>query len=332
MEPGRRYLTRQRVTEPFHDPMLMQDIWGERWGVANGIGKLRKVLLHRPDREVLKLHRHAEQIEYGPVLADEIKGRKPSDLLANQMADLEKLQEQHDALTGLLERHEVDVVLAGDAEGWPERLFVRDSGMVIPGGVIIPRFALYIRYGEAALAARTFHRLGMPVLGMVQGTGYAEGGSFTMLDGATAVLGRSERVNDEGVTQIRTILGFQNIRLITVDLPSTIIHLDEAFLMVDRHKALVNTALLPFWFLDELHSRKIQLLHVDPKDHPLSINGLTIAPGKVILSDTAVRTIELLDRHGVDVMPAKVDEFFKLGGGIHCLTLPLIRDQMDGTS
>ncbi|WP_438448595.1 dimethylarginine dimethylaminohydrolase family protein [Gorillibacterium sp. sgz5001074] len=328
MEPSHRYLTRTRVTEPFHDPHLLRDIWGAPWGVINGTGTLRKVLVHRPGDEVLKLHRHAEQIESGPVLTGAIHGRSPHELHGQEMARLDALQEQHDALTVLLHEHGVETVEAGDANGWPERLFVRDSGMVVPGGVIIPRFALYIRYGEAALAARTFHSLGMPVLGMVQGSGFAEGGSFTMLDARTAVIGRSERVNAEGIRQIGAILDFQNVRLLAVDLPSTIIHLDEAFLMVDRRKALVNTALLPFWFLDELHNRQIELLHADPSDHPLSINGLVLGPGKVLLSDTACRTIELLDRCGVEVIPAKVTEFFKLGGGIHCLTLPLIRDHV----
>jgi N-dimethylarginine dimethylaminohydrolase len=185
---------------------------------------------------------------------------------------------------------------------------------------------LYIRYGEIKLASETFNKIGMPTLGCIQGNGFIEGGSFTMLDESTAIIGRSERVNLCGIEQLKFILSIQNINLIIVDLPSNIIHLDEAFLLIDRHKALINKSLLPFWFLDELHKREIIMIHIDPKDHPLTINVLPIAPGRVVFPSCGVRTMEHLQKQGVDIIPVDISEFYKLGGGIHCLTLPLIRE------
>ncbi|UOQ92058.1 arginine deiminase family protein [Halobacillus shinanisalinarum] len=149
-----------------------------------------------------------------------------------------------------------------------------------------------------------------------------------MLNESTAIIGRSERVNPSGIEQIRHILSIQNIDLITVDLPSTIIHLDEAFLLLDRHKALVNKALLPFWFLDELYKRNIELLHVGPEDPPLSINVLPVAPGKVVCPSSGLQTRRLLESNGIIVIPVDISEFYKLGGGIHCLTLPLVRESL----
>ncbi|MFD2924641.1 dimethylarginine dimethylaminohydrolase family protein [Halobacillus naozhouensis] len=327
MHTSRRYLSRKMVVEPFHDKKLLKDMWGENWGVSNDIQPVKKVLMHRPGKEILSLHSNAQQIEYGSVLAQNIKGTPPQDEQTTGLPNLESLQFQHDQLAGVLTKEGIEVVyLEGESESWPERTFTRDLGMVIPGGVILPRLALYIRYGETVFASQTFSRLGVPMLGCIQGNGFAEGGSFSMLDSTTAIIGRSERVNPDGIEQVRQILSHQNIDLISVDLPSTIIHLDEAFLLLDQHTALINQALLPFWFLDELHKRKLNLLHVDPRDPALSINVLPIAPGRVVCPSSGIKTNELLRSCGIKVITVDISEFYKLGGGIHCLTLPLTRN------
>lgn len=328
MNPNKRYLSRNLVTPPFHDKQLLRDIWGEAWGVSDCVGTVRKVVMHRPGQEILQLHGSAQSIESGPELTQSIVGATPQSSQGAALPDLAMLQSQFDGLQETLRREGIEIIEmeGGAADEWPERLFTRDLGLMIPGGIILSRLALYIRYGETRLMAQTCANLGIPILGTVQGTGFMEGGSFAMLDRYTAVVGRSERVNAEGIEQLRHLLSLQHIELIAIDLPATIIHLDEAFLMLDYGKALVQTALLPFWFLEELRKRRIGLIHVDPQDPQLTINALTVAPGRVVICSSGVRTIELLRQQGVTVLPVQVDELFKLGGGIHCVTLPLIRD------
>ncbi len=319
------------VQEPFQDITLIKEVWGEAWGITSDIGQLRKVLMHRPGKEVLTLHKNQKEIEAGPLLGKYIKGTQPEELENNSKPKLQILQNQHDQLVKVLKHEEIEVVFLDrtEHEELPERTFTRDLGMVIPSGVILSRLALYIRYGEARLAEQTFSKLGMPILGCIQGNGFVEGGSFTMLNKNTAIIGRSERVNPLGIDQLQYILSLQNIDLITVDLPSTIIHLDEAFLLIDHNKALINKALLPYWFIDEIHKRKIELFHVHPEDPPLTINVLPISPGRLIFPATGVKTMELLKANGIDIIPVDISEFYKLGGGIHCLTLPLIRETIN---
>ncbi|AOZ94436.1 dimethylarginine dimethylaminohydrolase family protein [Paenibacillus crassostreae] len=322
-----RYLSRSPVNQPFHDKEILRDIWGDHWGVSNDIGRIGKVLMHRPNKEVLLLHDHASEIEASPLFTNYVKGNSNLENQKHTSLDLELLQSQYDNLVQILMNEGIKILhLEGESKSMPERLFTRDLGMVIPCGLIISRLALYLRYGESRLAAQTCAQHGVPILGLVHGNGFAEGGSFMMLDETTAVIGLSERVNRLGMEQIKYILSIQNIQLIVIDLPSTIIHLDDAFIMINHDMALVDTTLLPYWFLDELHRRKITLLHVDPKDPPLTINALTVAPGRVIISASGNRTIDLLARHKVEVIPVPVDEILKLGGGIHCVALPLTRE------
>ncbi|UOQ92059.1 hypothetical protein MUO14_16360 [Halobacillus shinanisalinarum] len=176
MSTVNRYLSRSLVTESFHDKTVLQEIWGESWGAPTDIGRIKKVMMHRPGKEILKLHNNAQQIESGTVLDRNIKGATPEDYQNTRLPNLDLLQTQHDQLAQVLSNEGIDIVyLEGQSEDWPERIFTRDLGMVIPGGVILSRLALYIRHGEIPFASQTFSQAGIPMLGCIQGDGFAEG-------------------------------------------------------------------------------------------------------------------------------------------------------------
>ncbi|MCZ8523414.1 MULTISPECIES: dimethylarginine dimethylaminohydrolase family protein [Paenibacillus] len=324
-----RFLSDRFTMEPASDQELQKAIWGQPWGVLCPVGLIRQVLMHRPGDEVLAIPQDQYEVEAGALRLRHVHGRSQSRGRGQAPPDLGLLQAQHDGIAQALRDAGAEVLLLDPpAAGlWPDRMFTRDLGMVLPGGVVLSRFALDLRQGETRMAQATFGRIGIPILGAIHGHGYAEGGSFAMLDRRTAVIGRSERVNDEGIAQLRNLLKIQEIELYTLDMPSDKIHLDEAFLMLDTDKALVNPRLLPHWFLKVLQDKGITLLAVDPEDPPLTVNALAVAPGRVLFSSSAPRTIELLSKNGIDVIPVDASEIFKMGGGIHCITLPLLREE-----
>ena len=74
----------------------------------------------------------------------------------------------------------------------------------------------------------------------------------------------------------------------------------------------------------------------DGTDVSLTAGGLLLTLDRVeegfnphLLSDQGVRTRKNLEKAGVEVIPVPYTEIFKLGGGIHCSTLPLLRDHVD---
>ncbi len=314
------------VQEPFSEPGTLIANWGEHWGFACPTDRIRKVLVHRPGSEVHLIHGDAYAIEAGPVVLQHIRGYKGKHPRAS--IDLALLQLQHDALTAALRDEGIEVIelMPGSNEDdQPDRVFTRDLGAVVPGGIILSRFALNIRYGETQAAQLALAQLGMPILGMIQGQGFMEGGSFTFVHERLALVGRSERVNDAGIDQLRALLALQGIELVVVDLPASLIHLDEALAMIDRDAALVDISLLPYWLLEKLQNLGIRLYQVDPRDPPLTVNCLSVAPGKIMVSSAGKYTNELLASSGFELLPVDVSELVKLGGSIHCATLPLIR-------
>ncbi|WP_240697293.1 arginine deiminase family protein [Sporolactobacillus sp. THM19-2] len=325
-----KFLDENMVKEPFESRSLLETYWGSDWGNTNAVGKVRKVFVHRPGNEILELNQaHYEPALQARILRDQ-SGKITSYCLGKDLPDLAKMQDQHDQMTSVLKKEGVEVIpLEDDGELLTNNLFARDVGMVIPGGLVLARFALKFRAGETRRTLKTAAKIGMPVLASIQGEGFFEGGSFAVLDRKTAITGRSIRVNQAGIDQMRAILSWQGMELVVIDLPSSMIHLDEVFNMVDVDKALVDPDNVPHWFLQDLQKRGIKLIYTDPLDPPMTTNCLCLAPGKVLFTSLGVRTIEALEKAGVEVIAIPVDELNKMGGGIHCSSLVLLRDRIE---
>ena len=144
----------------------------------------------------------------------------------------------------------------------------------------------------------------------------------------TAVAGLSFRQNEEAARQIEEVLAVLGIRLIRVPLAGHALHIDGQFVMVDEDLALINLERTPYWFLDVLREHKIRWVEVHHADNPRVANCLAVRPGKVLIAtNNGDATAERLVDHGVEVVPLDYSECQQNGGGIHCSTLPLVRDR-----
>ena len=260
--------------------------------------------------------------------------RPPSGRIRNywkdkELPNLPLLQEQHNHMAEILKGEGIEIqYLVDPTYYWTNLTFTRDVALMTPKGAILTRFAMYFHQGDTYVTQKFLAEQNIPILGAIQGTGTVEGGSFSMLDPKTAIVGRSVRINDDGIEQLRRLLSYQGIDLIVIDMPAYYIHLDEAFVPVDKDKILVSTFILPHWFLKLLKERGYQLIETDRDDPMLTNNCIALEPGKVLFSAKGVRTRSNLEKAGVETIPIDISEINKLGGGIHCSTLPLLRDSI----
>jgi N-dimethylarginine dimethylaminohydrolase len=308
---------------PFESEAELEVNWGGRWGCRSDVGRLRVVLMHRPGDEVNVVDPTKFIPEIGaygdPATGWYWRGRTPPDLPA--------MQAQHDRLVAALRAEQVRVEpLDGAAPGRMKSCYTRDVVIGVPGGAIVCRMGGRIRRGEELPATRTLARLGVPILRTIHGTGIVEGGSFAWINARTAVLGLSARVNEEGARQVEEVLRVHGVELLRVHLTGYRLHIDGLFLMLASDLALIHPTLLPFWFLERLGQLGVRTIEVDPEDHPFTINGLAVRPGRVIMSETSPRTLERLAKAGVEVVSLPYEAVYRGGGGIHCSTAPLARD------
>jgi N-dimethylarginine dimethylaminohydrolase len=244
--------------------------------------------------------------------------------------DLTAMQAQHDAYVAALRREGVDVVLLDEiARGRMKSCYTRDAVVAVGGGAIVMRLGARIRRGEELPVTRTLARLGCPVLRTISGTGIAEGGSFAWLNRKTAVIGLSSRVNEEGARQVEEVLRSQDVVLLKVQLTGYRLHIDGLFVMIAPDLAIANITLLPFWFLERLKELKIRLIELHHEDDGAIVNSLAVAPGRMIMPEGASGyTKDRLARHGVEVITVAYDKVIAGGGGLHCSTAPLLRDEI----
>lgn len=305
----------------------LESTWGRQWGCDNDVGQLRVVLMHRPGSE-FDIIDPDKRIDSIGSFGDLDEGWY---FQSDTIPDLAEMQAQHDALARTLRDEGVDVVMLEGVDGSRfKSCYTRDSSFAVKGGAVVCRMAPRMRRGEELTATRTLAELGMPILRTVHGTGMIEGGSFAWINSANAVVGRSIRVNDEGIAQTAEVLSRQGVELHVVDLTGYSIHIDGSFLMIDTDLALVAANQLPYVFLQKLKELNIRTIEIRPEDNGWIVNGLAVRPGRVIMPPgLSEATREEFERNRIEIIELPYDRMHHNGGGIHCSTCPLIRDSVD---
>lgn len=322
------YMDQSRIPNMFESEVY-EEVWGKNFGVDNSVGKIKRILLHCPGKEIEQLKDGVFEEEAGARILKGKNGRIRNYWKDKGLPDLGLLQEQHNHMADILRNEGIEVnYLIDPTYYWTNLTFTRDVALMTPKGVILTRFAMYFHQGDTYVTQKFFADQNIPILGAIQGSGTIEGGSFSMLDKKTAIIGRSVRINDDGIEQLRRLLSYQGIELIVIDMPAYYIHLDEAFVPVDKDKILVSTFILPHWFLNMLRERGYKLIETDRDDPMLTNNCIALEPGKVLFSAQGVKTRKNLEKAGVETIPVDISEINKLGGGIHCSTLPLLRESI----
>ena len=312
----------------FEHPDQQRKVWGDVWGCNSEVGQLRRILVHRPGEEIKRVTEdwYDDELESYCSREEEIWWR------GRNLPDLEKMQATHDRLTDTLRAEGVEVIYVHDKpSNRPvplKQMSPRDIVIAVPGGSVICRPNANGRREEMFWTTKRIVESGCPIIRTISGTGILEGGSFMWIDTKTAVISTGLCTNRDAVTQMREVLSWSGVEVLTLETPGYSQHLDGFMAMVDVDKALVNPTMLPYDFMVELKKRGIEMIHICPEDPPFAVNALPISPGRIIASEMSERTLEALDKKGIEVISIPYEPCWSSGGGIHCNTAPLARDTL----
>jgi N-dimethylarginine dimethylaminohydrolase len=215
-----------------------------------------------------------------------------------------------------------------------DSIYVRDATLVSGGGAILCRMGKRSRAGEPEAQREAFAAMtpAIPIVGAIEEPGRIEGGDVVWLDERTMIVGRGYRTNDQGIAQVRELLGDTIDELIVVPLPhwrgdGDVMHLMSLISPVDADLAVVYSPLLPVPFREYLLRRGIQLVDVPDEEFPsMGTNVLAIAPRRCVMLRGNPRTRSALERAGAHVIEYAGDEISVKGaGGPTCLTRPIER-------
>ncbi|MCW3978423.1 MAG: arginine deiminase family protein [Candidatus Bathyarchaeota archaeon] len=304
------------------------------YGAQTEYGRLRKVLMHRPTEELRRV----------------TPGNKDA-YLFRDVVYWKEFQREHDVFTEALRGEGVEVSLLGDlledrdaetAANLPNLVYTRDVLTVNRQGAFTLRMTYQARYAEPLLVERAMAKLGVPVALRVTPPGVVEGGDFVYLDEDTVMMGFGTRSNEAGVHMVKEkMLGDAVEEFVAVILPSFRVHLDGALMVMAPDLALFHKAslgLFPAYVYNEdgmeiayledyLKGKGVELVYAnDTEIRMFGTNIVGLGGGKCISYEWNERIMGILEERGFDAIGIPGSQLSIGGGGPHCMTAPILRE------
>ena len=100
-----------------------------------------------------------------------------------------------------------------------DSIYCRDASIATNKGMIICNMGKAARINEPLAEKKAFEKKAIPILGTITAPGTLEGGDVAWLDEHTLAVGHTYRTNEEGITQLKSLLQPLGVEVITVSLP-----------------------------------------------------------------------------------------------------------------
>ena len=288
-------------------------------GGQTEVGAIRRVALYPAE--------HAFQ-------SDEAIARQWRELNYSERPEYARAVEEYAGFVALLKSFGIEIeFLPVSASPGLDSIYVRDASVVCDRGVILCNMGKPQRRSEPKMAEAAYSDIGVPVLGSITADGRLEGGDVAWIDERTLAVARGYRTNDEGIRQLRQLLGECIDEMIVVPLPhwrgpQDVFHLMSIFSPIDTDLAVVYSPLLPVPFRETLLSRGIRLVEVPEEEfETMGCNVLAVAPRRCVMLKGNPKTRARLESAGAEVHEYTGNEIsLKGGGGPTCLTRPILRE------
>ncbi len=289
----------------------LPEYWGGDWGCDSEVGTLKAVLLRRPGKEI-ELVKDPEKYRWLDIM------------------DPEKARGQHDALSELYRSQGVVVHYVENMRvDRPNALFMRDNVLMTPQGAIVGRQAMACRRGEERYAAESLALLGVPIVRTISGHGIFETACCLWIDAGSVIIGTGNRSNREGARQVEQALQSMGVEYFyQMQIPYGYAHIDSIISFVDKKRAVIDPARLPWDVWMALKKRGFKLLEAPSSKETsgLALNFVALSPGSVVMSSGFPETKKFLHDHDIEVSEVDISELRKAWGSIHCMTAILKRE------
>ncbi len=307
------------------------------YGAQSEYKRLVKVLMHIPGEEI-----------------ELVNGENRDEYLFRDVPDLERIREEHLKFVEILRGEGVEVILIEELlkntelidiiKLCPNMMFTRDTGTITNIGAIIGRMAKPCRRPEPYIVMEALKRLNIPVALKIEAPATFEGGDAVWLDERTLMIGYETRTSEDAVDKIAKLLIEKNCteKVIGVPLPKYKVHLDGTIMILSENLAVARVEALrtypskiyngnevkPINLIEWLRRRGYEIIPVTSREDRLfGANLVGIGGGKVISYSWNKRIMKELEKRGFDVIGVDGHEIIKAGGGLHCMILPLLREQ-----
>ncbi len=227
---------------------------------------------------------------------------------------------EHDAVRELLAREVRTIIDIPTTARHPLQFNARDAAVVVDDALYVARMRHSLRAGEPELV-RSCIEPSATVRTLEKG--FLEGGDVLVAPDFVCV-GIGERSTAEGFEALCSQLSGRFG--VPIFLRDGILHLDVALTLIGCGTGLVYRPALRDGVPAVL--REFDLVEVTPDEfEEHGTNVLCLGANRVVLDRRHRRIVGQLERRGLTCLEVNLTEISKVGGGIRCMTLPLVRGE-----
>jgi N-dimethylarginine dimethylaminohydrolase len=284
---------------------------GGTWGANSEYGKLRDVLLCRP-----------EYFQWLPT-----SSISKATLRSGAKFDRQLAMKQHGEMIQAYEDAGVACHFLEPEETLPYQVYARDSSFMTPFGAVVCQPHQWWRRGEYAPVIRFYQKNNIPIWNMISAAAF-EGGDFDIIEPGLALIGFcGERTQEPAAKQVQGWLQKEGWDIRLAPIAEHYVHIDLMVCMLGHKLAAVCTDTTEDWILDLLKARKIEIVPVSFRDTmTLGCNVVALGDDKIISTAQSKDLNARLRAQGFHVYDPDVTMFTMGGGGVHCMAQQLRRD------
>lgn len=253
-----------------------------------------------------------------PYVFDAAIVRTPSASVVNGLRDgggpdpdLEQLREEHAQYIAALEGAGVGVLVLPALEDYPDSIFVEDPALVFSMGAVLLRPGAPSRQGEVSRLSDVLQAHFDTVLSLEEG--YADGGDVLNTPHGL-MIGLSSRTDSAGAAALQLCLRQLGLNSKIVTTPPGVLHFKSDCSLLDEHRVLSTQRLAASGVFDEFDV----LMVADGEE--AAANALRVND-HVLIGHDYPRTIDMLTRHGYNVIALPTTEIAKIDAGLSCMSL-----------
>jgi N-dimethylarginine dimethylaminohydrolase len=288
---------------------------GSRWSVDSEHGRLRDVLLCRPDN-----------FRWGPTSAI-----SQATLESGRNFDPDAASAQHAELVAAYEGAGVTCHYLEPDPALPYQVFARDSSINTPWGPVVTQMRQWWRRGEYAPVIRFYEEAEIPVFEMITAAAL-EGGDVMIVEPGSVLIGVGEaRTQEPAARQLAGWFEEGGWEARVEPIPSRYVHIDVLVATLGEKLAAVCLEVLPASLASWLTDKGFDLIDIPAADaFTLGVNAVSLGDDRVISAGAATGLNEALRARGIEVLTPDLEMFTLGGGGAHCLGQALSRELLAG--
>ncbi len=287
----------------------------KRWGINNDHAKLTDVLLGKPE--------FFQWVEAGPLIGRTLANAHKTGV----RFDLQLAMKQHSEMVSIYEENGVTCHYLDSDEVLHRNFFARDSSAMTPWGALICHMQLKCRRADYATAIKFYQENDIPIWKFAT-AGHFEGGDFNIIEPGRVLIGYcGERSEKEGSEQVAEFVRAEGWEAVVAPISREFVHMDGLIVPLADKLAVACIDAMEPWLVDIVKGWGIEIVDVSYREAKnLGVNLVALGGNKVLSMAGATDLNAKMKALGFDVYDPDMSMFTLGGGGVHCLSQALCRE------